>query len=375
MRKIKVLAALGLVTMMAVMAPAAVLGDTLPEGYDAETWQKLQDNVLEYDEIPNLVREYSPGFQMLQTGIASGTAPYTKMVSDLREQADTSRYLYQEAKDTGDTVNAKIHQKAYQALKKQADKLEKSLISQSRSQVNETQKQLISATQGLMINYHQTLAVRDMTQVVAELAQAGYDLTKTQQAIGMATETDVKTAEKSMLEAQAGLEKVEDGITVLRQNLCMMTGWSYDAQPEIGPVPEPDLSRIDSMDPQADFTKAKGNNYELTQLRTSTQKGTVRTRTTEEAEALLKTNLENLYQEVIQNKAAYEAAATAYQGAQLTMNGADAKFQMGMLGRPEYLKEKLDYQQQRASYVQASLGLTQSMETYHWAVEGLADIK
>ena len=35
------------------------LGDKVESGYDADTWARLQDNVLEYDEIPNLVHEYN----------------------------------------------------------------------------------------------------------------------------------------------------------------------------------------------------------------------------------------------------------------------------------------------------------------------------
>ena len=64
----------------------------------------------------------------------------------------------------------------------------------------------------------------------------------------------------------------------------------------------------------------------------------------------------------------------AFQGAQITMNGNDLKYQMGMLGRLEYLQLKMAYLQQKAALKTAQLNLTQAMENYRWAVEGLADV-
>ncbi len=42
-----------------------------------------------------------------------------------------------------------------------------------------------------------------------------------------------------------------------------MLGWSADAQPEIREVPQPDLSRIDTLDPNADAQTAIDNNYDV----------------------------------------------------------------------------------------------------------------
>lgn len=371
MRGIKRLTALGLVTMMTALNPIYAYASTVPEGYDAETWQKLQDNVLEYGEIYDLVKEYNPAIKMLNSGIAAETAPITNMVEDMRDVAENYEYLYREAKDLGEDIVAEMYRKVYADMKKEADKTEKSLSSKTRSQKNKMQKEMASTTQGLMIGYHQSLAARDMMQTVAELAEAGYASAQTQFGLQMATETDVKEAEKNMLDAQANLKQLDDSIVTLRQNLCIMTGWSYDANPEIGALPDPDFTRIDTMNPEVDFTKAKGNNYAIRAIPT----GFDWESDVQDAETALKTSLENLYQEVLKNRAAYEAAATAYQGAQITMNGADTKMDLGMLGRPEYLSQKMAFQQQKMTYVQARLTLLQSIETYGWAVDGLADIQ
>ena len=40
--------------------------------YDADTWAKLQDNVMEYSELPYLVQEYNPTYLNNQTTYQAG---------------------------------------------------------------------------------------------------------------------------------------------------------------------------------------------------------------------------------------------------------------------------------------------------------------
>ena len=77
----------------------------------------------------------------------------------------------------------------------------------------------------------------------------------------------------------------------------------------------------------------------------------------------------------MEGKTAYEAATTAFQAAQITMDGNELKNQMGMLGRLEYLQLKMAYLQQKVALTTASLNLRQDMENYDWAVQGLADVE
>jgi len=57
MRTVRIAAALGLAGILALGAPlCAMAGTEKPESMDQETWERLQDNVLEYDELEDLVR-------------------------------------------------------------------------------------------------------------------------------------------------------------------------------------------------------------------------------------------------------------------------------------------------------------------------------
>ena len=46
-----------------------------------------------------------------------------------------------------------------------------------------------------------------------------------------------------------------------------------------------------------------------------------------------------------------------------------------MLSKDEYLMEELDYVQKEADYKAADFALQQAMDTYDWAVLGIADIE
>ena len=91
----------------------------------------------------------------------------------------------------------------------------------------------------------------------------------------------------------------------------------------------------------------------------------------DETEAQVKIRLESAYQAIVESRTAYEAANVAFQGAQITMNGNDLKYQMGMIGNLEYLQLKLAYLQQKAAAKTAALNLTQAIEDYGWIVQGL----
>ena len=194
----------------------------------------------------------------------------------------------------------------------------------------------------------------------------------------MATDTDVESAQKAFQSAGSRQQTLDDQLTGLKQQLLYMTGWSYDAQSDVGAPPVPDLSRIEAMDFEADLNRAIGNNYTLIEQRSvsgkSTASHTAKFRTLEESEAKLKIQLESLYQAVLEGKMTYEAAQTALESARITMKGTETKYQMGMVGRLEYLQLKTAYLQQKMAADQAALSLVQDMETYYWAVEGLADI-
>ena len=75
--------------------------------YDADTWAKLQDNVMEYSELPYLVQEYNPTYLNNQTTYQAGR--------DTKNAKEVQDKQYNQANDLYDSADN---------LRDQADQIE-----------------------------------------------------------------------------------------------------------------------------------------------------------------------------------------------------------------------------------------------------------
>ena len=384
MRAYQLLTVFGLAGVLAFSVPFGVMAQVeKPEDMDEVTWARLQDNILEYDEIADLVENYNPTYRQVIDQIDMNAQIFRDAAQELRDAADESLSDAKEVKDSN-PIMYKAFQGASEGYRKAAKRFEDAVDSvynnlEVRHNLSRIRKMTTSGVQQMMIGYYQALASKELVDTAVELAQAAYDSTVTQLAIGMATATDVQAAEKSLQGAMAQQQSLQDSLNSLLQQMRMMTGWSYDADMVLGEVPQPDLARIATMYPINDLERAIGNNYTLIYLRSMSGKGTanrnIKFGLMDDAEGKVKVELESLYQSILEGKTAYEAATTAFQAAQITMDGNELKNQMGMLGRLEYLQLKMAYLQQKVALTTASLNLRQDMENYDWAVQGLADVE
>ena len=361
--------------------PGAEAASEKPEDMDDETWNRLQDDVLEYQEIPALVEHFSPVYRQVLDNIALNAQPYADAAARLRESALELRNDARAARDDGDQMGYQVASMTADIQTETAktfEKVVKSIDGASRTTKNSTRKQLIQGVQQLMTGYCQARASRELTDTSVELAQAAYDTALVQRQTGMATDGDVQTAQKNLLTAQKQQKALDDSMTTMRQNLAYLTGRSYDAPLEIGALPSPDVSRIDAMNPEADFSTALSYNYTYIGQRSTSGKGTanhdVKFRTMEETEEKLKIRLDALYQTVLQSRTAYEAAGSAYESAAIEMNANEQRYAMGMLSRLGYLQARAAFLQQKAAYETAAAGLQQAMDTYDWALQGIVDL-
>ena len=92
----------------------------------------------------------------------------------------------------------------------------------------------------------------------------------------------------------------------------------------------------------------------------------------EEAEQKMTIKMQELYNDVLKKKAEYEAALTGYESALISKQSADVMRQMSMVGETEYIGLQLQYLQKMSEKEAADIALFQAMETYDWAVKGLA---
>lgn len=84
--------------------------------------------------------------------------------------------------------------------------------------------------------------------------------------------------------------------------------------------------------------------------------------------------MQRLYQQVMDSKAAYEAASVGFEAAQASQAAAGRQYQLGLLSQAQYVGTQIAYCQKKAAKESANLSLLQAMENYGWAVMGLASV-
>ena len=389
-----VLTAASAVPAFAGYAPTGPGAEPEPEKYDAATLSKLQDNVLEYDELALRVREYNPNISEAWRKYGESKEDYQNMLTELES-------TYDDSMDNIDAVLKPLKQaeKLMPQLKgtvKQMSSLKSgyhSLVQGIRdtvtnwdtskrntSQIRQYEKQVISGAQSAMIGYNTIVDNKATLETMVDLYQKQCDMYQRMAALGLANQTDVVSAQTSLIGAKSQLASLQSQEDSVYRTLCLLLGYDTDSGVEIRNLPDFDMSRLDGMNLEADTKKAIGNNYTLIGQRTSAKGETnaqiaARLNTIEEGEQKLTIEMQRLYQDVLDKKAAYEAAMTGYEAAEKS-NGADQRqYQNGLLSEMQYVGTQISYNQKKAAKESAELDLWTAMNAYDWGIEGLAAVE
>lgn len=365
----------------AFAANAPVTGN-MEDTYDAETWAKLQDNVLEYDEIPDLVHVYNSTISEIWKNLRETKEKLDRNAQELESQSMKMKNLKDSAKSQGDVGGIMNYTIQETILKKTSSALKSSDLytQQTVASIQKGEKQITKVAQSLMISYDSLLKQRNTLEKLQELYAKQYEIAVNKRALGMATDQDVLTAQTNQLSAASSVASLDGGLLQLKPNLCTLTGWAADASPELAPIPETDLSLISQMNLEEDTKKAIGNNSTLISQRTSA-KGTSsasiagRLGVIEEGEQKLTIEMKRLYNDVYAQKEAFEGAKAGYEAAQKTHDKYTRMYQMGLLGESDYIGTEISYYQAKSSYESADTSLRLAIETYNWAVQGLATVE
>lgn len=389
-----VLTAASAVPAFAGYAPTGPGAEPEPEKYDAATLSKLQDNVLEYDELALRVREYNPNISEAWRKYGESKEDYQNMLTELES-------TYDDSMDNIDAVLKPLKQaeKLMPQLKgtvKQMSSLKSgyhSLVQGIRdtvtnwdtskrntSQIRQYEKQVISGAQSAMIGYNTIVDNKATLETMVDLYQKQCDMYQRMAALGLVNQTDVVSAQTSLIGAKSQLASLQSQEDSVYRTLCLLLGYDPDSGVEIRNLPDFDMSRLDGMNLEADTKKAIGNNYTLIGQRTSA-KGetnaqiTARLNTIEEGEQKLTIEMQRLYQDVLDKKAAYEAAMTGYEAAEKSNGAAQRQYQNGLLSEMQYVGTQISYNQKKAAKESAELDLWTAMNAYDWGIEGLAAVE
>lgn len=365
------------------VAYAAPVATKINGGYDTETWEKLNDDIIEYDEIAMLIHSFNDDINDGWDSILEAQSDLAKGIEEAESQEFKMSNLKDSAIDDGDqediityTIQEAMLDQVISGLKSAAIEL---ATSQSSTQLELAEEALTKAVQELMIQYQTLQSQLDMLVQLELLYQEQEQLVIKQQEQGLATQQEVLTATSNLLSMQISIQSMESVQTQLKQTMLPLLGWNRNDNPTIEAIPEVDLERVTAMDLENDTVTAIGNNQDLQSDRRSEKGSTTdgiarRLAYIEQNEQELTIEMKRLYDEVLAQQIAYEATTTGYQSATLDKEKYERMYQAGMLSKSDLLGAQVSYYQKKAEYETANLTLYQAINDYEWAIKGYATV-
>ncbi|MBQ7535748.1 MAG: TolC family protein [Stomatobaculum sp.] len=345
--------------------------------------QVLSDNVLRYDELQDAVHNGNPSVASALKNYNDRLDQYVDAMNAAVFEQWNAGVERKNAWDDNDRASADSWDREYETYKASAAMYRKMYENMSdyasQRSIRQVERQMTVAAQSLMISYESLRHQRDTLQKEVALRRRQRELADTKRAAGLVSDLDVMDAEAALLSAESRLSAADDSLRSVYQNLCYAVGRPDDGSLIIEELPAPDPARVSEMNLEADTWKAIGNNTTLINQRrqnggSSTPKTAVRLRTNAEGEQKLTAKMASLYEAVLQKQQEYNSAKIAWEKAQETKRIADLKASAGLAGQEEQLTAEMNYTSAEASFKAAELAFLQALDTYDWAVTGIASL-
>ena len=363
-------------TYQAPEAPAPNYNkDMSPEfAYTEEKWASLRDNVMEYGELKDLIHEYNPTVRSNRSAYKDQKGKdlndvyeqYMNDIDDIWDQADAAE----------DDVTWASMRFSAGLLTKQADNNYQD-ADMEKIQYDQQEAALVYQAQQMMVSLQQAeYNIKNLENTKA-LLQSQYEFTRAQAAAGMATQIDVLTAQKSVQDQDTAILAAQKNKENVHRNLCLMLGWDADAQPEILAVPEPDLSRIDTLNPDGDAEAAVANNYDVRYY--EKKAGNLSSQdliesnqaSIQNAKDTAVRSLKTQYNTVLTARDALNAAQSQLAAEQSKLNKASASLAAGQITNLEYQTTLNAVMTAESDVNTKKLQLLVALEGYDWNVKGL----
>ena len=381
--------AVGMSLFMTAAFPMSALAGSPEFAYTQEKWAALRDNVMEYEELNDLILEYHA--PVLNNRAAYDDYRGTSSDRFKNDYADTVQDLY----DASDKMleNVDEDQPGYASAlagsistRIQAQRMQETADSENmdgdikKLEYDRQEAELVRTAQTKMNQYWQKVKNRQSLEASLSLAQARESAAAVRVQAGMEPQARLMEAQEAVQSAQASIQAGDQEMDTVRRELCLLTGWSYDASPEIREIPVTRTVDLGAIDLEGDKQRAVEQNYALRAAKgkmNNTNYGTVQNKVLQvnvgEAEQKIKTDVENRYQNLKQAQSDQDQAAAELALEQRNLDAASRKLENGSIKRNEYLEIQDGYAAKAAAEQVSALKLTQAQEDYWWAVNGLAD--
>lgn len=370
--------------------------------YSAEKWASLRDNVMEYEELADLVHEYNPTVRSNRSAYndlkgTSSNEISEQLMDDAQDIWDTADEMKSMADDLYGSLEGAGYAPAAVALAGNygtvlvgaaslnfnGNSLEKMAdnnfedADMEKIKYDQTEANLVYQAQQLMATLEQSEANLSTLQGARDNAQKAYEAAQARQAVGAATQKDVLDAQKAVQDQDAAIRSAQKSADNVHRSLCLMLGWSADAQPEIAKVPEPDMERIASLNPDQDLEQAYANNYDIRYNEKKIQNLTSQdliasTRASiDDAKNTVANSLKSQYNKILVARDTYNTAVMNNQLQQENVKQSEARRAVGMITDQAHASTVNAALSAEHEVQNARLQLRLAMETYDWIVNGL----
>ena len=365
--------------------PVTAWAATPDFAYTAEQWDSLRDNQLEVTEIADLIHVYNNTVIQNQLEYEDFRGEDADDIADDYYDAADDIYGSLEYPDSSDSDYAS-RLSSYLSSQIQADNLREQGDDNvedgdvKKLEYDKTEAGLVKEAQELMISYwSQTYSLESLEQNKIQ-AQSSYDQTLTRLSAGMSTQAQVLSAREAVTSADASLLSARSSLGQTKENLCLMLGWTYGAQVDIGDVPEPDLEGMAAINLDEDVSRGVENNYSLKILEkkiANAKSGTNKSSLEQSLKSQKETaafSIKNAYESMMISKSDYEQALNAYEIEAAAMETAERKMTAGIMTRNNYITQQSSFATAQVNVRTQRLALLRAQLEYQWSVDGLASV-
>lgn len=355
--------------------------------HSSEKWASLRDNVLEYGELADLIHEYN-------ATVINNRMEYDEYRG---KDHDDMKNAYQDIADkmaaSSDRILDSVNEEQPGYGSAAASAISARLSAEQNQEMADQQNEdgrvkkleydrqeavLVQEAQTKMLSYWQREKQDPALREAESLARSQYNAVAVKAAQGMATQADLLSAKEKAEAALAAIEtnnKERDG---LRRELCVMTGWNYDAQPDIREIPAPGQEEADNINLEADKEAALVNNYTqaANERRLSfTGNGSqweLMNHKVENGSLQIEADVEAKYKLLKQAQADFVQAEGELEVAVQNARSAERRYSLGTISRNEMTETQGGLASKQSTRDVAGLKYRQALEDYRWAVNGLA---
>lgn len=365
--------------------PVTAWAGTPEFAYTAEQWASLRDNQLEFTEIADLIHVYNNTVIQNQLEYEDFRGEDADDIADDYYDAADDIYGSLEYPDSSDSDYAS-RLSSYLSSQIQADNLREQGDDNvedgdvKKLEYDKTEAGLVKEAQELMISYwSQTYSLESLEQNKIQ-AQSSYDQTLNRLSAGMSTQAQVLSAREAVTSADASLLSAQSSLGQTKETLCLMLGWTYGAQVDIGDVPEPDLEGMAAINLDEDVSRGVENNYSLKILEkkiANAKSGTNKTSLEQSLKSQKETaasSIKNAYESMMISKSDYEQALNAYEIEAAAMETAERKMAAGTMTRNDYVTQQTAFAAAQVNVRTQKLALLKAQLEYRWSVDGLASV-